>query len=153
MLTFLHSPPNTSSTPPTSSSSNDTTTLYTITRHESYRPNRFHSYIEPTRTVVGSCISGNAAYALAMARQIRAVEKHTCDEAPELRNIAHNTGRSLEERYNEMRRYLDRTDFFPDSEEIKYEVKIASIMSFEEFEDDDFVDNPQFHPNQRRRMY
>ena len=117
----------------------------TCTRSSEQRaiyPDRFHSYIEPEERVIGSYVSGKEAYAVAIARQIWDMENLMMgEEQEELREIAHDASFGMDERYKNVRRYIEETDWWADSEEIKYAVKGAWVTTVGDFDDEDYVDD------------
>ncbi|KAJ3279656.1 hypothetical protein HK104_001261, partial [Borealophlyctis nickersoniae] len=93
--------------------------VYIVYSTVGYDPDGRHSSMPPENTYIGAYLSESHAYALAISRQIRELERYTGEKLNQLRSIAHDTAqRSLECRLYDVQSWIEEAGWIDDSSDV-----------------------------------
>lgn len=114
--------------------------VYVVHRTSGFPADGFQAPMPEEHTTDSAYLSEDQAYATAIRRQIAYMERQTGDTIVELRTLVTEKGASFKDRFEKMREWIDRTDWFADAEVVEYHVEPCPLARLEKVDIDNLLD-------------
>lgn len=114
--------------------------IYVVHRTSSFPADGFKTALPEERTTDSAYLSEDQAYATAIRRQIAYMERQTGETIVDLRTLVTIKGGSLKDRFENMREWIESTDWFVDAEVVEYHVEPCPLARLESIDVDHLLD-------------
>ncbi|KAG6552636.1 hypothetical protein Mapa_005836 [Marchantia paleacea] len=114
--------------------------VYVVHRTSGFPADAFTAPMQGEDVTDSAYLSEDQAYAIAIRRQIAYMERQMGDTIAELRTLVTEKGTTIKGRFQKMREWIERTDWFADAEVVEYHVETCPLGRLTKIDTDNLLE-------------